>query len=337
VRTTRGRVAGLCGAAALLLATAACSGDDQAPPQPDVPTTEQAPAPLEPLPDVDEAVLPTWAHGLERVVVVDVPADEDWHALDPGADAGDEPADLAWVLVCDAEGRPPGGVREGGDVQVRTAPGDPPTTLSCHPRNPWEGAVRGVVSGPPQGLELRSAHAGPDEVPVRVAVYRPVPWEGYPFEGSAADLFPGDLQGLADGDSLGAESDAVVREIARIRDADLTDGTATLTVPSARDVVVQLVIEGPGRARVTLDGEPLTPWAGEEGGPQLVLAEDRDGWLASWSSGAAHWEMSPLFEEVPAAEWGRADRGEAELVVEFEPVGEASLTVVVLEALVPQG
>lgn len=334
VRTTRRRAVRVCVAAAVVLLLGACSGDDPAPPVPDGPTTDEVPAPLEPLPVVDETLLPPWAHGLQRVVAVDVPPDGEWHPLTlPEGTA--EPAELAWVLACDPDRRSAGEVREGGDVQLRTAPGDPPTPLSCHPRAPWDGAVRGVLSGPGEGVELRTSHTGPDEVPVRVGIYQPVPWEDYPFAESAAALFAEDPRWLEDGASLDTATDAVVREIARVTEADLADGTATVPVPSARDVVVQLRLDGPGRARLSLAGEPLTPWAGEEGGAQLVLAEDRDGWLANWSDGAAHWEMSPLFREVPAAEWGRAAREEVELVVEFETPGEGRLTLTVLEALVP--
>lgn len=326
----------LTGTAALLLALAACSGDEPVPPAPDQPAVEESAPPLEPVTDPDESILPPWAHGLERVVAVDVPADGEWHALDLGGSPV-RGAELAWVLDCDPANRPAAGVREGGDVQLRGDPGATPAVLSCHPGAPWDGAVRGVLGEDGEQLELRTAHSGADETPVRVGVYRPADWEGYPFADSATGLFGDDPHWLAAGDALGGDSEAVLQELTRLTGADLVDGGTSLTVPTARDLVVQVRIDGPGRVRVTLDGRPLTPWAGEADGPQLVLSEAREGWLANWSAGPAAWEMSPLFAGVPGREWGHAPRGEAALTVAWESPEDGSVELVVLEAVVPEG
>lgn len=319
--------------AAFLLA--GCSGDDadSAPDTEQSVTEDAAPFPLEPLPEVDEATFPTSAHGLHRSVVVDVPADGAWHPLDVG-DAALLP-ELAWVVSCDEESRPPSGVREGGDVQLRGSGAESPTVLSCHPVGPWAGAVRGVLPAGSAQVEVRTAHAGPDEAPVRLGVYEPVEWASYPFEESATDLFGDRPQWLADGDELGGASEAVAREVAVLTTDDLTAGVASVEVPSAQDLVVQVEVEGPGRVRLALDDEPLQPWAGgDEEGPRLVLAEAREGWLANWSEGRAHWEVSPLFGETPSEEWGRAERDGAVLTVEAEGFESGGLTVTVLEAVV---
>jgi hypothetical protein len=320
--------------AAFLLA--ACSGDDADPAPDDTgqsATEEARPLPLEPLPEVDETTFPTWAHGLRRSAVVDVPADGAWHPLDV-ADAELLP-ELAWVLSCDPESRPASGVREGGDLQLRGSGAESPTVLSCSPVGPWAGAVRGVL---PQGsaqVEVRAAHGGAGEVPVRLGVYEPVGWGSYPFEDSAPDLFGDRPQWLADGDELGGDSEAVVREVAALTADDLTAGVASVEVPSAQDLVVQVEVQGPGRIRLAVDGEPLEPWAGgDPQGPQLVLAEPREGWLANWSEGRAHWEVSPLFGETPSGQWGRAERDGAVLTVEAEGFEGGGLTVTVLEAVV---
>lgn len=88
--------------------------------------------------------------------------------------------------------------------------------------------------------------------------------------------------------------------------------------------------------RVEVDGTPLVwPRPGPDGSPTPPLGSPPDGWHANWSTGSAHWQLTPYLANQFST-FGTAERDTPTVTVMAEGYAEGGLEITFLEVLAPE-
>lgn len=276
-------------------------------------------------PYADSSVFPEYVEGTRLVGAFTLPADGAEHGLDLG---GKDPGGLFWVAICDSSAVDPewpsGVTVTGGDGatrQVRCRPQEARWTEVSGPadqqeRQPTSGATGAGDAA--ASVTARSDSVSLDGSPFVVAAYEEVPWQDYPSD-KGVEIEPGIVSG---GLEAWFENYPVrLERTAELTSADLdADGSATVQVPSAGNLAVEIRTSHHGRVRLLLDGQVWT------GTAPTGFEAPRGGWFGSWTDEGDTIIVAPMDHAL-----GTGPDEPATLTIETEGYSDGGLEIDVRE------